>query len=118
MLPREIQTALANIEQLEMQLISLKDLVDKRDELKAKLYEFMEQNNITSYTTPNGLVKFTMVSPSQDKTEVVIDFDVDKLREEDFETYKKYVVAKEKVTKGRKGYLKTTYGSLEKESGE
>ena len=117
MLPQEVQTALSNIEKLEMQLIGLKDLVDKRDELKAKLYDFMEENGVYSYTTPNGLVKFTMVSPSRDKTEIVVDFDVDKLREEDFATYQKYVVAKEKVTKGRKGYLKTTYANIEKESG-
>jgi hypothetical protein len=116
MLPQEVQTALSNIEKLEMQLIGLKDLVDKRDELKAKLYDFMEENGVYKYTTPNELVTFTMVSPSRDRTEIVVDFDVDKLREDDFETYQKYVVAKEKVIKGRKGYLKTTYTNIEKES--
>lgn len=116
MLPAEIETKLIKLENLEMKLLSLKEISDKRDEIKASLYDYMEKYDVVSYTTPNGLVKFTRVAPSQDKVEVVIDFDVDKLREEDFETYKKYVVAKDKVTKGRRGYLKTTYPTQEKES--
>lgn len=116
MLPQTIKNKLEKIEALEMRLLNIKQLQDERDELKASLYEFMDEHEIDSYITPNGLVKFTRVAPSASRTEVIIDFDVDKLREEDFDTYKKYVVAKDKVVKGRSGYLRTTYPTMEKES--
>lgn len=103
----EIKSTLVQLDQLEGQIKSLKELEAQYAELKDNLYNAMVEYNVDNYTTPGGL-KFTKVNATEDKTEVVIKFNEDKFKLEHPAMYVKYVESAEKVTKGRKGYLRMT----------
>lgn len=93
------------LEQLENKIKEVKLLQEQYDDFKVKMYEVMSKNNCDKYTSPNG-IKFTRVAPSQDKTELKVEFDSNKFKEEQPEIYNKYLHAVEKVTKGKSGYVR------------
>ena len=72
-------------------------------ELKAQLKKAMEDNNIKSWETPNG-TKITLIPDAEDKE--VMKFNEEKFKEENEETYNKYLESK--IQKGKSGYVKVT----------
>lgn len=103
----EIKSTLVQLDNLEAQIKGLKELEAQYASLKENLYNAMVEYNVDNYTTPGGL-KFTKVNATEDKTEVTIVFNEDKFKLEHPKMYVQYVESKEKVTKGRKGYLRMT----------
>lgn len=111
MLPTTVSEKLLKLETLENQIRNLKTMEAEFETLKSELYDLMVEYEADNYTTLGGL-KFTRIKPTEEKTEIVIKFNEDKFKLEHPKMYVQYVTSEEKVTKGRKGYLRM---SIEKE---
>lgn len=103
----EVLSITGAIEELETQLKEYKVIQDKYEDFRQQLYTTMCEHSISKFTS-NGGILFTIVSESPTKTELVLEFDVETLKKEDPDTYKKYLTQKEKITKGKSGYLRIT----------
>ena len=90
---------------LEDSIKSLREQEKKFEGFRAQLYELMTELGVDTYEAPNGTT-FTRVKPGVDKTEIILDFDSEKLKQDDPILYRKYIVRKEKFTKGRNGYIR------------
>lgn len=95
------------IEELETQLKEYKVIQNKYEDFRQQLYSTMSEHGISKFTS-NGGILFTIVSESPTKTELVLEFDTDTLKKENPDIYKKYLTQKEKITKGKSGYLRIT----------
>ena len=95
------------LEKLESKIKKIKELEVEYDTFKEKMYEAMNENGCTKYISPNRIT-FTSVAPTQDKTELKVEFDTEKIKTEEPKLYKQYTHVVEKVTKGKKGYLRVT----------
>ena len=104
--------AIVKVVELENEIRLLKQKEEEYKIFKKQLYEIMTEIGATSYETPNG-VKFVRVSPTSDKTEIVIDFDIEKFKKDNPLLYKDYVVRTEKTTKGKDGYIRVYAGKGE-----
>lgn len=100
----EIKATVATIDKLEKKILQLKEAEAKFEEAKKQLYQYMIDNNFDHFDTK--ALRFTLVRPSTSKTEVVIDFDLDRFKKENPLLYHKYLTTSEKVSKPRAGYLK------------
>lgn len=111
LLPEEIKQEVISIttaiEELEVQLKEYAVLQKKYDDFRAQLYEAMTKYNLIKFTSEGG-IQFTIVSGSDDKTEIKLEFDIDRFKQEEPVLYKQYLAQKEKITKGRAGYLRIT----------
>ena len=87
--------------EFEKKLAEYKDLKKQYDEMRDKLYNAMEKENIKKWETNSGNL-VTLVKPTADKMVKVLD--EKKLKKD--KLYNKYLLEKEK--KGRKGYVKIT----------
>lgn len=97
-------TELANqLAAVENQLIMYDELTKQQKELKAQLKSAMEKNNVKKWTTNNG-IQITLVADGVDKE--VEKFNEKKFKEENEETYKKYLEMY--MQKGKSGYVKIT----------
>lgn len=103
----EVLSITGAIEELEIQLKEYKVIQDKYEEFRQQLYSTMSEHSISKFTS-NGGILFTIVSESPTKTELVLEFDVDKLKKDNPDLYKEYLTQKEKITKGKSGYLRIT----------
>lgn len=103
----EVLSITGAIEELETQLKEYKVIQDKYEEFRQQLYSTMSEHSISKFTS-NGGIQFTIVSESPTKTELVLEFDTETLKKENPEIYKKYLTQKEKITKGKSGYLRIT----------
>ena len=65
------------LEKLESKIKKIKELEVEYDSFKEKMYEAMNENGCTKYISPNGIT-FTSVAPTQDKTELKVEFDTEK----------------------------------------
>ena len=101
--PEDIRKLSHEVEQLEVRLQTYNDMVREKEELKEKLYQTMEENNIKSWNTPNG-TKITLVSKGEDKVEMK--FNEKRFAEEKPKEYQEYL--EEKIKKGKKGYVLIT----------
>lgn len=100
--------ALGNqVEIIEQQLVSFHQIEKQYEELKKKLYEAMDNNNIKSWTTNNG-TKITKVAGRESRVEIVNKFNEAKFIAENKDLYNKYVEQVEKEIKGVSGYVKIT----------
>ena len=104
LLPTPIQKLSTQIEEIEKQLVGFKELENKQNELKEKLYNAMEEYGIKSWETPNKSMLLTKVASTPDKTEMV--FNEDRFKKEQEKIYNEYL--EEKVKKGKSGYIKIT----------
>ena len=102
----EVEKRLAELDAMDYKIQQLKLMEEQYNTAKKELYEYMLANDYTSLES-NHLV-FTLVRPSLPKTEIVIDLDIDKLREEQPQIYARYLTTKEKTTNGKSGYIRTT----------
>lgn len=103
----EIREITSQIEQLEEQLKEYKRIEESYNEFRIKLFEAMTKHNVLKFTSLNN-TQFTIVSGSPEKTEIVLEFNIDKFKVDQPELYKKYVEQKEKVTKAKTSYLRIT----------
>ena len=92
---------------LEVQLCSFKKIEEQYETVKQRLYESMVNNNIKKWTTNNG-IKITRVDEILPTVEIVKEFDIEKFKLENEETFNSYLIDKEKIKKGRSGYVKIT----------
>lgn len=105
LLPTPIQEISHQLEKIEYQLEMYKVLEKQEKELKAQLFDAMENYGIKKWETPNG-TKITRVDSTPDKTEMV--FNEDKFKEEQAVMYASY--CGEEIKKGKSGYVKITLG--------
>lgn len=111
LLPAEIPEITKRILAFEYQLKQMKETEAKLKEDKARLKAAMETASVKSWTTPNGY-KITLVEDGEDKT--VKELNEKRLKEEDPDTYNKYL--ENKIKKGRAGYVKITAPTDNKEA--
>lgn len=103
LMPLDIQNISNKIIILEERLKEYKKIEEEQNDLKSKLKELMENNNIDSWTTLNG-TKITLVADGEDKE--ILKFNEQKFKEENDDLYKKYLETK--IQKGKKGYIRIT----------
>lgn len=103
LLPVPIQEISHQLENIENQLAMYKELEKQEKELKAKLYDAMEEYNIKKWKTPGGIT-ITKTASVPDKTEMV--FNESKFKEEQPIVYASY--CEEQIKKGRKGSIRIT----------
>lgn len=88
---------------VEKQLVQYEELTKQQKELKAQLKAAMEKSGVKKWTTNTG-IQITLVADGEDKE--VKKFNEDKFKEENEETYNKYLESK--IQKGKAGYVKIT----------
>lgn len=103
----EIKEFTSQIEELEEQLKEYKKIEESYNDFRAKLYDKMTEFDVKKFTSLNN-TQFTIVSGSQEKTEIVLEFNLDKFKVDKPDLYKEYLEQKEKVTKAKTGYLRIT----------
>lgn len=103
LMPNDIVSISNKILLLEEKLKEYKKIEEEQNDLKSKLKELMENNNIDSWTTLNG-TKITLVADGEDKE--ILKFNEQKFKEENDDLYKKYLETK--IQKGKKGYIRIT----------
>ena len=103
LMPYDIVSISNKILLLEERLKEYKKIEEEQNDLKSKLKELMENNNIDSWTTLNG-TKITLVADGEDKE--VLKFNEQKFKEENDDLYKKYLETK--IQKSKKGYIRIT----------
>lgn len=103
LLPVSLVELSNQVVEIEDKLAELKEFEKQAKELKAQLKKAMEDNNIKSWETPNG-TKITLIPDAEDKE--VMKFNEEKFKEENEETYNKYLESK--IQKGKSGYVKVT----------
>ena len=108
----EISNKLYNF---EMQLKDMEMIVKKRDELKSKLHQVMNERGLKGWEMPNG-TKITNVFDSEDKEVEEEYFNEDKFIQENAELHEQYhnklaeyKEVRKVIKKGRKGYIKMTF---------
>jgi len=111
---QELILITSEIAKIENQLQDYKKLQNRYDEFRKKLFDAMTENDVAKFESPEG-IKFTIVSGSPEKTELVLWFNEKAFQEENPEVYKSFLEQKEKVTKARKSYLKITLPKEKKE---
>lgn len=96
---------------LENQLQAYKEIEKKHSEMKAKLKKAMQENNVKTWTTPNG-TKITLIEDTPDKEIEEEYYDENKFMQENLDLFQNYhnklAEYKEirKITKkGRRGYV-------------
>lgn len=105
--PTELITLSNKVLVFEKQIAEFKAIEQEYKEMKQQLFEAMQKYDVKSWNTVNG-VKITRVDGTEPTTKIEKEFDADKFKAENPETYEKYVVEKEKKTAGRSGYVKIT----------
>ena len=103
LLPAEIPDIADRILAFESQLARMKEVEKQIKTEKERLKKAMEAASVKSWTTPNGY-KITLVPDGEDKAVKV--FDEERFKSERPIVYKKYL--KDKITKGKAGYVKIT----------
>lgn len=104
---KELLEITNSIEKIENELKRFNELQKQYESFRQKLFDTMTKNNVIKYVSLGG-IQFTVVSGTNDKTEIVLKFNEDKFKAENPELYKKYVEQIEKTTKGKSSYLRIT----------
>lgn len=103
LLPLDLTELSNKVIALENQLAKMKEIENQAKELKAQLKKAMEEAGTKTWETPKG-IKITLVPDGEDKE--VKKFNESKFKEEDEETYNKYLETK--IQKGKSGYVRIT----------
>lgn len=109
LVPQDLSKIAHEVIALENQLKNYDIIKKQYEDLRTTLHEEMTKAGKKNWEMPNGTL-ITNVLDGEDTIKKV--FDEKKFKEENQEQYEKYLI--DKVTKGRKGYVKITY--KEKES--
>lgn len=109
LVPQDLSKIAHEVIALENQLKNYDIIKKQYEDLRSILHEEMTKAGKKNWEMPNGTL-ITNVLDGEDTIKKV--FDEKKFKEENQEQYEKYLI--DKVTKGKKGYVKITY--REKES--
>lgn len=109
LVPQDLSKIAHEVIALENQLKNYDIIKKQYEDLRTILHEEMTKAGKKNWEMPNGTL-ITNVLDGEDTIKKV--FDEKKFKEENQEQYEKYLI--DKVTKGKKGYVKITY--REKES--
>lgn len=105
--PKELIELSNQVAVLENELKAYKEIEKKYNDFKSRLFTAMEEYGVKTWLTNNG-TRITRIESTQDTIETIQEFNVEKFKEENVETYNKYVELKEITKKGKKGYVKIT----------
>lgn len=111
LVPQDLSKIAHEVITLENQLKNYDIIKKQYEDLRTILHEEMTKAGKKNWEMPNGTL-ITNVLDGEDTIKKV--FDEKKFKEENQEQYEKYLI--DKVTKGKKGYVKITY--REKENNE
>lgn len=92
---------------LEQRMAEYKVMEKKYKEMKQELYEAMQEHDVKSWKTVNG-VSITRVDGVESTVKLVTEFDLESFKNEEPTLYEKYLRELPKETKGRGGYVKIT----------
>lgn len=104
---KEIIEVYNKITVIEKKLKEFNYLKKESEELRAKLYEAMINNDCKKWETPNH-TKITVVEEILPTTTTQLIFNEEKFILENPDLYEKYQEEKEIIKNGRKGYIKIT----------
>lgn len=114
LLPTDLTELSNRVVLLEDQLKRMKETEKQVSMIKEKLKSVMQDKKIKKWETPNG-TKITLIEDKPDETVIEKEVDEDLFKKENFELIKlyelkqaEYLVDKEKIKKGKKGYVKIT----------
>lgn len=105
--PTEVVTLSNQVLAFEKKLAEYKTLEADYKRVKQQLFEAMQKHDVKTWVTVNG-VRITRVDGTGGSLETVSYFDEERFKKEHPEEYEKYYVSKERVVKGRNGFVKIT----------
>lgn len=105
--PKELIELSNQVAVLENELKAYKEIEKKYNDFKSRLFTAMEEYGVKTWLTNNG-TRITRIESTSDTIETIQEFNVEKFKTENVETYNKYVELKEITKKGKKGYVKIT----------
>lgn len=105
--PNEVISLSNKVMVLEHRMAEFKNIEAEYKKMKQALFEAMSKYDVKSWETYNG-TKITRVDGTPASTETVIEFDVNKLKDNFPDLYELYCKPVEKTSKGRAGYVKIT----------
>ena len=105
--PKELIELSNQVAVLENELKAYKEIEKKYNDFKSRLFTAMEEYGVKTWLTNNG-TRITRIESTSDTIETIQEFNVEKFKEENVETYNQYVEEKEIIKKGKKGYVKIT----------
>lgn len=105
--PKELIELSNQVAVLENELKAYKEIEKKYNDFKSRLFTAMEEYGVKTWLTNNG-TRITRIESTVDTIETIQEFNIEKFKEENVETYNKYVESKEITKKGKKGYVKIT----------
>ena len=105
--PKELIELSNQVAVLENELKAYKEIEKKYNDFKSRLFTAMEEYGVKTWLTNNG-TRITRIESTSDTIETIQEFNVEKFKEENAETYNQYVEEKEIIKKGKKGYVKIT----------
>lgn len=103
----DLVTICNEIVMFETQLAEMKKVKALLENAKADLKEAMLKAGIKKWETPNGY-KVTLVPDTPDKVVQEEFVDINAMREQDPDMYRKYCGVREVVKSGRSGYVRIT----------
>lgn len=104
---KELSLIIGDIAKLEAKLKEYEVYQNSYDAFRKKLFETMTAYGVTKYVSEGG-IQFTITKQGVDKTEILLQFDENKFKEEYPKLYKKFLKQVEKHTKGKASYLRIT----------
>lgn len=105
--PKELIELSNQVAVLENELKAYKEIEKKYNDFKSRLFTAMEEYGVKTWLTNNG-TRITRIESTSDTIETIQEFNIEKFKEENVETYNNYVEEKEIIKKGKKGYVKIT----------
>lgn len=105
--PKELIELSNQVAVLENELKAYKEIEKKYNDFKSRLFTAMEEYGVKTWLTNNG-TRITRIESTSDTIETIQEFNIEKFKEENAETYNQYVEEKEIIKKGKKGYVKIT----------
>lgn len=103
----ELTLVTEQVAKLELQLQAIKLVEDQAKQLKDRLYEMMQQYDVKSFKTVNG-VAITRIDGKEDEIVELEVFNETMFQEENPELYQQYLCKTTKINKGKKGYVRIT----------
>lgn len=114
---KELSLITGDIAKLEAKLKEYEVFQNSYNAFRKKLFETMTAYGVTKYVSEGG-IQFTVTAQSADKTEILLQFDVEKFKVEKPDLYKQYLKQIEKITKGKASHLRITIPKTKEIEGE
>lgn len=106
-MPLVLADLTGKIAQMETQIAQIERIKKECDATKKALFQAMEQNNVKSWTMPNG-TKITRIDSIPASVETVQEFDIDSFKKDCEHLYASYLRTVEKKKSGKAGYVRIT----------